>query len=572
MDITKEYLDDIKKGTIRHSYYKKTVSHAEDMGVHVEGDKPVKLLNIVRPNEQQDIKDYRLSVYEPVTQSLSEKVINVTNKIFNPRLYSFVFPETQGEDTLETYLFEEYPFYRSVMNFISETFTTKDYSDPNACIAIIPQDFEIMDTERFEPVPVIYDSDKVVDFVEGDYYTMLNGDTVEVYTKTEINHYIKNTKQGKETWENVFNYVHDFGKVPVFRIGGIIKGETAPYYFESFIRGILPHWNQVVSLTSDAQAAYVNHLFMEKWEYATDCDADGCNGGTVQTTILNGKSEEIASVKCTNCSGTGKISRSPYGIHTINRDAINPDAPLPTPPAGYIDKSIDIIDKVEDRIAKEETRGLASINFEIVQMVGEDQSGVAKTVDREELNAFLSRYSRHVFRYVLPNIIENTALWREVASDNKDVTALLPIINDPKNFNVLTIDRLTQEYTAATNANVSSPYLMHLENEIVDAKFANNEDARKRNKAIINLNPYAGKSTDDVLTFKSMGEKDWVIYKFIHLTELVDIAIEETEDFLDMPITEKRAVINELAKRESGYEDSEIRIETPEEQIIEKSI
>ena len=150
IDVNKEYLDAVHKKGI-HKYWKKTVSHAEDMGVHVEGEKPEKLLNKVRPNEQEEIKKYRLDSWEPVTQSLTEKVVNTVNKIFNPRLFSFEFPDmpgTVGEKTLEKYLTEEFPYYRSIMNFITETYTQKDFSDPNACIVVMPRELDIEETNQ----------------------------------------------------------------------------------------------------------------------------------------------------------------------------------------------------------------------------------------------------------------------------------------------------------------------------------------------------------------------------------------------------------------------------------------
>ena len=208
------------------------------MGIHVEGEDPESLLKKVRPNEPQNIRDYRLESYEPKTKSLSEKVINTVNKIFNPRLWSFNFPEMNGitgDQTLAKYLTEDFPVYRTLMNFITETYTTKDFSDPNAAIVILPKNFEIEETELFEPVPVIYDSESLVDFVDEEYYTFLFKEQkiVKVFTTTDITYY----RREGEKWVVFFEYTHDFGVVPVFRMGGIVKGKTAPNYFESWING-----------------------------------------------------------------------------------------------------------------------------------------------------------------------------------------------------------------------------------------------------------------------------------------------------------------------------------------------
>ena len=90
LDITKlevrnknfvDYLNGISELKIKHKYYDMTVRHAEDMGVHMEGEKPERLLNIQRPNETPEQKQYRLDIHEPVTMGLSEKVVNTVNNL-----------------------------------------------------------------------------------------------------------------------------------------------------------------------------------------------------------------------------------------------------------------------------------------------------------------------------------------------------------------------------------------------------------------------------------------------------------------------------------------------------------
>jgi hypothetical protein len=417
----------------------------------------------------------------------------------------------------------------------------------------MPNSFDIEETELFEPVATVYDSVSLVDFVDEEYYTFQFGDMIKVFTTTEILFY-KRAKRGADKWDLVFEYAHEFGFVPVFRLGGIIKGKLEPFYYESWIRGVLPHWNQVVQLTSDLQAAYVNHLYMDKWEFETDCQASDCIDGFVKTEVRDGKDTVITEGKCSTCMGSGKVSKNPYSIYSVNRDAISTDI-NPIPPAGYIDKPIDVVDKVEQRIDKEEKRGLASINMEIVTMVGNDQSGTAKTVDREDLNSFLSRYSRHVFEYVLPNLIFNIAAWRY--GETSKIEEIVPSISQPKDFNVISLDRLTEEYKDASNANVSANYLQHIEGEIVQSKFANNEDGRKKNETIIKLQPFPGKSVDQLLTLQNLGQPEWKIYKSIAIIELVDMAIEDKADFLDLDLKQKREIINQMAKDEIGFTEDE---------------
>lgn len=560
--ITDDFLNGIKNKKMSHKYYEKTVVHAEDMGVHVNGDKPEKLLNIQRPNEDPQVKDYRLNIWEPVTKSSSEKVINTLNKVFNPRLFSIDFPP-MTTDSLAEYLLENYPFYGSIIKFIRETYTPKDLTDPNACLIVIPNNFDIEETERFEPIPIINSSEMLVKFVDQDYYVFAEDEEVHIYTKTKIEYYRQSNKNSKKTWTLYFEYVHNFGMPPVFRLGGIVKGKYAPYYFESFMAGVLPHWNQVVNLTSDLSPQYTNHMFLEKWEIATN-DCEPCSGmGHITTDIKNG--DDGIEIKCNNCNGSGKVARGPYGVFTMNKDALNPDETLPMPPAGYITKPIEIVTKVEERIEKEIAKGFASINLDILAKVGENQSGIAKTIDRDPMDSFILKYGAHVFKYVLPNMILYTAAWRYM---DQDIKSILPVISEPLTINILGIDQLTSEYKDASNSKVSDNYLNQLETEIINKKFVNNEESRKHNLSVIKLNPYPGKGTDDLLTLQSLGEPKWRIYKAINIVSIINKAISFKSNFVELDFNEQLAITDQIAKEDSGFISESVLIPTQGENSI----
>lgn len=549
--ITQEFLNEIYNKKIKHKFYDETVKHAEEMSVHVDGVKPERLLNIQRPNETPEVKKYRLDIWQPITKSSSEKVINTLNKVFNPRLHKISFQDT-GEDSLAEYLTKEYPGYRSIMNFIRETYTPKDMSDPNAVMVIIPQNFDIPQTERFEPVPIIYESFTVVDFELDEYYIIVLDNEIQIYTTKNIEYWELRKTNSDTRWQRTFDFTYEepIPAPPVFRLGGVNKGRKSPYFFESFMAGVLPHWNQVIGLSSDLAAQYTLHMFLEKWQYETDCDAPGCQSGQVQKSIYPngaGTKAEVEWFTCQSCNGTGKKTLTPYGVHTINREALNPDEAPPTPPFGYPGKPIDIVDKVEDRISKEIQNGFSSINMEILNKVGENQSGVAKTIDRQDLDSFLLRYAAHVFEYVLPNMIFYTILWRY---PDKSLESVMPLIEPPTDLNILTLDKLTSEYSEASAANVSANYLNKLEEDMIKSKFINDEEEMQRQLVIVRLNPYPGKTIDDLLTLQNLGEPDWKIYKFNNLIEIITRAIEENPNFLELPLKEQRRITDEIAKED----------------------
>lgn len=559
-----EYIYGIVNGEIRHEYYDKTVEHHEAMEVHVEGKSPDKLLEINRPNEPAEVKEYRLKVYKPVTKSLSDKVVNTFARILNPRLYRIEFkdppPQVREGEDIHEYLTEDYPFYLSLMQYIGEVGLKKMFSDPNGVLVIWPTNLEeVQPNDYVTPIPFYYESCKVADFHEDKYYTFVEGDTVTIIDQLFKRVYSVEKQNNEFKITLVEEYQHNIGTPPCFRIGGIVKGSQLPFWYQSFISGVLPHWDKVVTMTSDLDGSIVNHLYPERWEYQVECDNNECRGGYIEKKIDHGINKgEITKYTCQRCSGTGRItSRSPFGALTINREGLEGDLP-PTPPADYITKDIEPIRELKLTISEEEQKGFSAINMEILNKVGENQSGIAKTIDRQDLDSTLLRVSNHLFKYFIPNIIYYTMVWRyKNILQPARLIEYIPTIHPPKDFSVLSINELMLEYKEASQTKVSPFYLRRVEEEIVNSKFSNNEEERLKNLAIIRLNPFPNKSTDDLFTDLSnqvIKKEDWIKANYIEF--LVTEAIKNDPDFLGKDLIEKDAVINELIK-------AKFMVETP---------
>lgn len=569
----KDYLVGIVNGDIRHKYYNKSVEHHESMEVHVDGKKPDKLLDINRPNEPQEVKEYRLKVYKPVTKSSCDKVLSTVSRIFNPRLYRIEFKDTPSKirekEGIHEYLTEDYPFYVSVMQYLAEVGLRQIFSDPNGVITIWPDDLEIDVNSYFKPVPIYTESEQVVDFKEDKYYVFHtpDSDTVKIIDGVSSREYkVTVTKNSdKHSIELVDEYMHNIGSPPCFRIGGQIKGNDIPYWYNSFISGVLPHWDKVVTMTSDLDGSIVNHLYMESYEWQVDCDNQDCRGGYVEKVINYGPDKgKTSKYSCGRCQGTGKVTqRGPFGQLTINRDALNPDSPIPVPPKDYIKKDIEPIRELKEIIKEEKQSGFSAINMEILNKIGENQSGIAKTIDRQDLDSFLLKVSNHVFKYFLPNLVYYTTIWRyKNVLQPRELVEYLPFIHAPRDFSVLSINELMEEYKEASKTEVSPFYLRRLEEEIVNSKFSNNEEERLKNIAIIRLNPFPEKTSDDLLSAMASGairKEDWIKANYIEM--LVAEAIKEDVDFLSLDLVAKNYVIDELVT--SKYSQIPVNVPSP---------
>ena len=548
----------------RHRYYSEAVEHHEDMSIHVEGTTPKKILDTKRPNEPEEVKDYRLATYRPRTKAKCDKVISVISRIFNPRLYNITWEDENSE--LKQYLTEDYPFYRSLVNFIKETFIRKCFSDPNALLCVMPKDFETEGTDRYEPICYIYHSERVLDFEIDDWYLV----DITKYEKKELKFIDKKIEKLLLIDKNnvsfiklsdkeliVEDYNHGFDEVPAFRLGGNVKESEMPYMYESFISGVLPHWDKAVQLSSDLDAMIILHMYLEKWEIEMGCPVCGGHGKTKEQIP---DTQEFTMVSCKRCHGNGYITASPFELKTVNvqnlKDIFGEDMNVPIPPMGYVDRPVEIVDKVESLRDKEMTEGLSAINMDIVDKVGENQSGVAKVIDRTDLDGFLMKIAYHIFDFVLPKIIDFTIMWMYNISNPETVKG--PSIQGPVRFDVLSVNYLLEELSTAKNADIDSSVLAELQQDVTSKMFTGKQ--KDKLTTIIALDPFPGMDTDQIMAAKSDGtisREDH--YKKIYMTQLVTEAMEKDAKFLEKGYTEKMAIIDAIIKEKLKEPEVEIR-------------
>ena len=550
-----EYVNSlVSDGRNRHAAYDIVTAEAEGMAVHTKKLYPKNILERYRPHEPPEVREYRLSIWKPVTNSLSEKIINAVNKTLNPRYFSVQFPSEpisgfrDEKEQLGYYFNNDYGHYGSVWTWLKETFISSNFTDPNALVVIKPEPTE-EDTEIYKPLPCIYDSKTVLDYKQDEYYLIFDGsfrkrEGYVIWLDREgiYEYYLKS---GELT--QIKELIHEFGQVPAFFSGGKVETKGLLAYYESFIQGVRPHWDKVVELASDIQGQIVNHLYLERWEIQQDCDNDGCEGGYIDASKYGDYNKrfdpgiaipgEGYRVPCHKCQGTGKITnRGPFNVLTMSTDALNPDQPLPAQPAGYIDKNLDPLKEAREIVKEEAENGFKAVNLEVLTKVGENQSGVAKAMDRTDADAFMLRVSSHYFDYVLPNVFYYSALWmysaqRSISEIESYVSEIK--ISKPKEFNILTVGNLLEELATIKEVGASSSVIKALEDEIVKTRFSNNPQQEKLNLLLNELRPFRF-TADELMTRNALGaiRKEDLILE-TNLDSLVAQAISEDDSFLD---------------------------------------
>jgi len=592
---------DILKGVIvdelRHPLYQLAVDHEEEMSVHVNGTKPDKLLNRKRPREESEVAEYRIESYEPITKAGSDKSLHIIQKIFAPGLSSVTWSdEATNEDVkeLKDYTLYYYPKYNSLQNFNKEVLLKKDISDPNGIAAVKPSKIPTSQTQTVRPVVVVYGSAKVWYEVENDFYLVNVGERstkegkyymfeyydTEVYAKFETS--IQKNSQGKD--EIVFTqkefYTHNFkdkdgyGEVPAWKLKGVSRAlDDGSIFQESFFFPAVPYWNLAVTHESDLFGAFINHLHPIRAELSQECDyiypyqgtSYQCRGGRVTAPV--GLDGVMTPIECPGCHGSGlKSVRSPYGVYQYNKEKLD-EGGSQLKPVEFITVPTEPTRMLDGRVDKMMKRGMWAINMDVEDKVGENQSGIAKEIDRSAQRDTLADVAALMFDYHLQNeyyFINKYMFATEASSAGKKVDKNLPQINKPTKFVVSSPAELLAAFEASSKAGVSGIVSQIKQMEYVGQDLSTNPELKEYALTLLALDPLPAMTVDDINIAESKGfiSKQMAIVHF-NLKAFVDRAIAENKDFVSKTKEEKLEILKAYAEQHISENKATLTPPTP---------
>jgi hypothetical protein len=530
--------------------YDRAVNHAEDMSVHILGAKPVKLLSRVRPREDEEIRDYRLESYEPITTATADKAIFTVQKMMNPKLWSITFPDSSKD--LEQYLFKDYPFYKNVMLFVNDVLIRSMLADPNGVVVVLPLDMSIDDTQEVTPLANVVHSSRIWASEYGKWY-LLYMDQMQVgKDKWDVFHYVdgdevvklrcKKEPNNAISYEVISSYQHNIGTVPVWPLGGIIADHSiSGVLYRSYFSAALPHWNKAISADSDLDGAFINHMHPIRVEVTEECDftfeGSRCLGGKV---IYNN-----AEQTCPGCHGTGRRSvKSPYGVYQVSKPGLGEQVSS-LAPVSYVNVPTEPTRMLEERVENQLKKGLSALNMYVE--VGENQSGIAKILDRSELYDFLLTLSEKIFNVHIKNIINYSAYYKYL----NNVKVKLPTISRPVTFDLLSVQEEATVLKDAQAAGLSTSYIrIKMANIIQKDLFGASMQQYMAMDSLL-LNTLAGFDSNQVIDGVNAGlieEEDAKIYFNIDL--YIQQLYSGNPEFYKLSYEEKRKEIYILAEEE----------------------
>lgn len=575
MNLTEKDLQDYFFGRRKSPIADDAIEHYNALRIHFDGEYPEILIGKRRPHESEYLFKYRKEIYKAITKETTSSVLQSLGKIRRSTDWSISYngemsPKIADGESLEDYCEKKYPYYTSLTNWVFSVLIKTYLIDPNALILIKPLMDVQSDTEYLKPYPFIFNSDQVIDYKEGEYAILLSSkkrltgkgkyaaERKQWYVVTNDS-IITYAEDNKGKVYAVEEYSHGLGYLPIVPIRAVFKDSYDEYsLYESRLSAMLPRLDEAVREYSDQQANIVNHLFPERWEYASqpcaDCRNDtGVSTGMVRVETGKGESKKIEMHKCNSCGGSGVKSNSgPYSKFIVQQANTNMGEQVaPIPPFGYVTKDVEVIKTVDTRIEFHQYKALCSINMQFLMATPLNQSGFAKEVDRDELNNFVYSVAEDIVA-IMDRIYKITCDYRysiAVPEQNKR-NEMLPKVAVPEKYDILSSTYLADEVKAAKDSKLNGVITSALELEYCSKKFYNNPEIRDEMRCVIELDPMVGATEDEKMVRLNNGgvtKPDYILS--CNIVPFVKRAIQEEKGFLEMQYQKQMEIVK-------GYADA----------------
>jgi hypothetical protein len=551
----------IMGGDERHGSYLMAMDYAASMAPHAFGVYPAHLVGDYRPLEDHVIGEYRQGIYEPVSYMQFKQALNVVGRIFSDAFhavnYGTEIPPLIESTPPEAYFEKQFHGQGSVLKYAQTVFTPCMLGDPNA-ILVMTRKAPADEMTPWEIVPVIWGSANVLDFKPGTYVWIESNELSEVIVGESravkegkiLLYYDKNSawklyQTGKkDDWifraERIDSY--NLESAPFMVLGGEMYAKDDVWYYKSFFDGAIPAWNKLAREDSDQDGNVVRHAHPQK--VLTDIACSVCSGEGVVWNLSDKKE------KCTTCNGTGKsIGSSPYRDLRVDRKLLDENV-KPEDLIHIVEENTAMLEFAEKRIATHRESALMTLNMQAVLGVNALNSGMAKQIDRQDLNLFLKKISDQVwlgieFMYTTGVILRYQTALGERAKE------VVPKISHPLSFDYTTLDTLLSESQKAREAGVHPEYIRQLDKDIAAKRFGPSSVVTKKIIAQIDLDPYYGISADDMLAKQSLSPSSVnseLAALSLNLPFLINQATAEDDGFLERPISEQREILLEILR------------------------
>lgn len=539
------------------------------MELKVENPYFSRLIDMRRPSESAVIMAYRRETYLPLTKSPCFKIYNSLRKIVKSDDWKIDYskavkaPSVADKEGLEGYCESNYPFFDSIENWVYSYGFRHMLVDANALVYVmpLPKEDSADASEYYRPFSFIVPSRRVIDYKENQYAVFISdkktyygegnveGKIVCVITKEGYWEAKQTNSDNSFVLEQIMKF--DMDHLPAWKLGGIDKEfDPSGRLYESFLSPIIPSLDAAAREISDSDAEVVQHVYSTMW-YFSQQNCSNCDGkGKVNK---NGKQSV-----CSICGGMGVQGKTPYKDMVLKTGTFDGDK-MPTPPAGYIVKPTDMVKLQAERIFNHIYSGLSAVNMEWLAQSPLNQSGVAKEVDRDELNNFVYGIAYHLIENIVKPIyyFVNEFRYGELVKSAEEREKMLPRIPVPQKFDLLTENIIEDQLKKAKEANVDPEIVNQLEIDYINKKFSSEPEVRDRLKLKKTLDPFPQISIDQkqsMMLARVVDPLDVIISIYLH--PFLERAMNDDDAFMEWTYDEKIELMKVYAQEKLDAMDA----------------
>lgn len=433
----------------------------KEMAVHTRKATPEQLLKARRPNEEQEVFEYRVANYEPITYGSMNKAFDSLFRLMNGINYNL-----QISDDLRKYINDRNFCGHTLEAFLSNVVLKRDIEDPNGFLLWYPSGEGVTDnTKKIAAKPMLiysgdlyYADENVFAFLSCEKSKIKNADNKwamegDVYWIFTNNHFYKLSQVGKQKnkikdFELKLIYEHNIGDIPVICLGGDMNADG---FYESFFAPYCAFGNEAIRQFSDWQAALTRSVHPHVEVFATQCELRLIEKNANRKDPDNDGKEE----KYKHKIELRPLENSPHG-YTIRGipdsngmgnvlDVNIPSKRFNAPPienAKYSGESWQLLlSKAED-----------ALHLNLGQT---NQSGVAKELDKEAHYSMITKIGNNYFDNIMLNSLKYVdKIVFPVLGGSKEI-----VINKPSTFKVKTEGDLIDEIGTLTEKKVPAIFM-----------------------------------------------------------------------------------------------------------------
>lgn len=387
------------------------------------------------PNEQEEHYQFRLSVYPLLAQDVYLRgKEQIAGSIFQASQYTIAANEEDDQAYLESIEFEKR---------VKDEFFEHILTDPYGKFALVESHFEEFGSdEPAQPDVELVESRYILHFEPRQcilFRAQRDAEGKKLLYYLDRQYCIKLVQaeeRGKE-YELLSVYEHNLGLLPVV--------DNNRELFKSFVT-----WADLIARNfSDDEivAKNNNHPHIQMVEsVCNECMGQGVKSYSCEH-CESGMQEE----NCRSCKGRGTISVNPGEIHVIKESEFRPGelngAQGMMDRIKFINPDVSISKNSFERCWKIYEAGLRSLHLKYTE---ENQSGIAKAIDREQLYLLISNCSAHLFE------LTDRMLMYLFGYLHMEIATQRPYtIEQPTQFQIKTEGDVQQEMIALRDADLS---------------------------------------------------------------------------------------------------------------------